>query len=122
MEIKLNKDLQKMESRLAFGLTGRQFLFSAVGAAVGAGLYYTLYKNGVSTDISAFICLAVVAPLGALGFYNYHGLTFEQLICVWIRQFFLCPQVLVSRLENDFYERDKAKITEAEIKEAHRND
>lgn len=122
MEIKLNKDLQKMESRSAFGLTGRQLLFSAVGAAVGAGMYYVLYKKGVSTDISAFICLALVAPFGALGFVSYHGLTFEKLICVWIRHFFLCPQILVPRLENDFYERDKAKITETEIKEAHRND
>lgn len=122
MEIKLNKDLQQMESRLAFGLTGRQLLFSAVGAAVGAVAYYVLYKKGVSTDISAFICLTLVAPFAALGFVTYHGLTFEKLICVWIRHFFLCPQILVSHLENDFYQRDKAKITDAEIKEAHRNE
>lgn len=122
MEIKLNKDLQKMESRAFFGLTGRQCLFSAVGLACGAGMYYVLYKRGVSTDISAFICLAIVAPFGALGFVNYHGLTFEKLICVWIRHFFLCPQILVSRLENDFYNRDKKKIEEAERKEAMRRD
>lgn len=122
MEIKLNKDLQKMESKMFFGLTGRQLLFSAVGAAVGAGLYYVLYKKGVSSDIAAFACLGIVAPFGALGFYKYHGLTFEKLICVWIRQFFLCSPILIPHLENDFYQRDKVKITEAEIKEAHIND
>lgn len=120
MEIKLNKDLQEMESRTFFGLTIRQALCSLVGLGCGAGLYYFLNKKGISSDIAAFACLGIVAPFGALGFYKYHGLSFEKLVCVWIRQFFLCPKILVSRLENDFYQRDKAKIKEAEIKEAHR--
>lgn len=122
MEIKLNKDLQQMESRLVFGLTGRQFLFTAVGLALGAATYYLSYKKGFSADISSFICLAIVAPFAALGFVSYHGLSFEKLICVWIRQFFLCSPILIAHLENNFYQRDKVKITEAEIKEAHKDD
>lgn len=122
MEIKLNKDLQQMESRIVFGLTARQFLFSAVGIACGAVVYYSSFKKGLNTDVSAFISFAAVLPFGALGFYKYHGLNFEQLICVWIRQFFLCSRILIPHLENDFYQRDKAKIKEAETKEAHRYD
>lgn len=111
-----------MESRIAFGLTTRQLLCSAIGLICGASAYYITYKKGLSTDLSAIISIALVAPLAALGFVTYHGLSFERLVCVWIRQFVLCPKTLVSRLENDFYQRDKAKITEAEIKEAHRYD
>lgn len=122
MEIKLNKDLQKMESRLALGLTARQLVFSSIGLICGAAAYFSSYKKGISADLSAIISFALVAPFAALGFVSYHGLTFEKLICVWIRHFFLCPQILVSHLENDFYQRDKAKIKDAEIKEAHRNE
>ena len=111
-----------MESRIALGLTFRQLFFSAIGSVVGAAVYFISSKKGLSTDLSAIISIALVAPLAALGFVTYHGLSFEKLVCVWIRQFVLCPKTLVSRLENDFYQRDKAKITEAEIKEAHRYD
>lgn len=122
MEIKLNKDLQKMESKVAFGLTFRQAVFSGIGIALGAVVYVISSKKGVNTELCGWLTMAVVIPLGAMGFVNYHGLTFEQLICVWLRHYFLCPKRLISRLENDFYARDKQIIEEAKRKEALRRD
>lgn len=122
MEIRLNKDLQKMESRVAFGLTFRQAVFGGLGIALGTLTYFISSKNDLNTELCGWLAMAVVLPLGALGFVSYHGLTFEQLVCVWLRYFFLCPKTLISKLENDLYNRDKGKIDEAERKEAQRLD
>ncbi len=122
MEIRLNKDLQKMESTVVVGLTFRQTVFSGLGLALGAATYFISSNKGLNTDVAGLLAMAAVLPLGAFGFVKYHGLNFEQLVCVWIRYFLLCPKTLISKFENDLYNRDKRKIEEAERKEAQRLD
>lgn len=122
MEIRLNKDLQKMESRVALGLTFRQAVFGGLGITLGTLTYFISSKSGLNTELCGWFAMTVVLPLGALGFVRYHGLTFEQLVCVWLRYFFFCPRTLISKHENDLYNRDKEKIENAERKEAQRFD
>lgn len=122
MEIKLNKDLQKMQDNVVFGLNMRQAVFSGIGLIIGAVTYFSTTHNGLNADIASLICLVVVAPFAALGFVNYHGMPFEKIVCVIIQQVFLCPKVLVFRLENAMYQVDKAKIEKAQEMEAKRSD
>lgn len=118
MEIKINKDLQKMQDSFVVGLSFRQTVCSGIGIALGVVTYLASTSHGINQELASWLCIAVVAPFAALGFVNYHGMPFEQLVRAWIKQYLLCPQKLLFHLENDFYERDKVQITMAQEKEA----
>ena len=122
MEIRLNKDLQKMQDNLAFGFNLRQTICAAIGVVAGVATYFFATRNGLNTEVASWICVAVVAPFAALGFVTINGMTFERLVIAWIKQYLLCPQRVLFHLENDFYIRDKSKIEKAEAMEAKRND
>jgi len=109
-EIKLNKDLSKLQDNVILGLTARQAGFSATGLIVGAATYFFLINKNINSDVAFMVLAVVVSPFAALGFFNYHGLTFEKFVKVIIKQYVLCPKILLSRLENYFYDKDKQKI------------
>lgn len=114
MEIKLNKDLQKMESNVYMGLTGRQAIFSGISLVLGAGTFLLSSSKGISSDIASILTSLVVVPFAALGFVKYNGLNFEQLVKVWLQQYVMTPKVLLLKLENYYYELDKNKIKKSE--------
>lgn len=118
MEIQLNKDLSKVQENVFMGLNPRQALWTGIGVGLGVGVFWLCKSQGVSVDICSYICMAVVVPAAAMGFVTYHGLPFERLVILWIRNFFFVPRHLAYRLENPDYERDKGRIAEAEKKEA----
>ena len=78
MEIKLNKDIQKLQDSFFIGLNFRQTVFGGLGLALGALIYLETTKHGINTELASWICIAVVAPFAALGFVTYHGMPFEQ--------------------------------------------
>ncbi len=118
MEIKLNKNIQRLQDSFAFGLSFRQTIFGGIGLALGIVTYIETTKHGMNTELASWLCIAAVAPFAALGFISYHGMPFEKLVRVWIKHYILCPKKVVFRLENDFYEQDKPRIAEAQEKEA----
>lgn len=118
MEIKLNKDLSKLESNVFMGMNLRQTAWTAVGVALGVGAFWIGYRNGISTQTATWICMAAALPAAAMGFVTYHGLPFERLLLLWIRNYLMMPQKLIYRLENHFYERDKVNIQLAKEMEA----
>lgn len=122
MEIKLNKDIQKLQDSFLIGLNRRQTICGGIGLALGIVTYFEATKHGMNAELASWLCIAVVAPFAALGFISYHGMPFEKLVRAWIKHYFLCPKHLVFRLENNFYEQDKAHIAEAQEKEAKRNE
>lgn len=87
MEIKLNKDIQKLQDSFFIGLNFRQTVFGGLGLALGALIYLETTKHGINTELASWICIAVVAPFAALGFVTYHGMPFEQLVRVWVADF-----------------------------------
>lgn len=117
-EIKLNKNMNIMQDEVFLGLNTRQFLFSAVGLALGAAVYFAAIKRGLPSDLAVIFTALVASPFAALGFVKYHGLTFEELVVRIIAQTFLTEQQLVPRLENIFYAQDKKKINALEELEA----
>lgn len=122
MEIKLNKDLQKMQDNIFMGLNARQTVCAGIGLVLGAAAYYLCDCYGINAEIASWICIAIAAPFAALGFITKNGMSFEQIVKAWIKQYILCPKRIVSKLENYDYAIDKAKIEAAQEKEAHRRD
>ena len=97
-----------------FGLSLRQFIFSACVGAVGL---YFLLKPYVGTETVSWICILGAAPFAALGFVKYNGMTAEKFIYAWIKSEFLTPKKLTFHSTNTYYELMKPGI-DAKIKEA----
>ena len=45
MEIKMNKEIRDYAETMFFGLSLRQFLFSALGCLLSVGIFFLLYRK-----------------------------------------------------------------------------
>ena len=99
-----------------FGLSLRQFIFSACACVVAVGIYFLL-KPYIGTETVSWMCILGAAPFAALGFIKYNGMTAEKFIYAWIKSEFLMPKKLTFRSTNTYYELFKPSI-EAKAKEA----
>ena len=99
-----------------FGLSLRQFIFSACACVVAVGIYFLL-KPYVGTETVSWMCILGAAPFAALGFVKYNGMTAEKFIYAWIKSEFLMPKKLTFRSTNTYCELFKPSI-EAKAKEA----
>ena len=120
MEVKINKEIREYTESVFFGLSLRQCIFSAIAIAVAVGLYFCL-RNFLGTEMVSWVCILAAAPFAALGFIQYHGMTAEKFLVVWLQSEFLCPKRLPFRPTNIYYELLKSTIEEHE-KEALKND
>ena len=76
MEVKINREIRNYTEAMFFGLSMRQFIFSACACVVAVGLYFLL-KPYVGTETVSWMCILGAAPFAALGFIKYNGMTAE---------------------------------------------
>ena len=115
MEVKINREIRNYTESMFFGLSMRQFVFSALAILVAVGLYFLL-KPHFGTETVSWMCILGAAPFAALGFITYHGMTAEQFLwemcirdSVYIkRQEFGHPIKIVE--SNGEYTRDDGSI------------
>lgn len=118
MEVKINREIRSYTESMFFGLSMRQFIFSILAVGVAVGLYFLLRPHfGVETV--SWMCILGAAPFALLGFLNYHGMTAEQFLIVWIRSEFLEPKTLHFEANNIYHELLKDTI-EAREKEGYK--
>lgn len=67
MEVKINREIRNYTEAMFFGLSMRQFIFSACACVVAVGLYFLL-KPYVGTETVSWMCILGAAPFAALGF------------------------------------------------------
>lgn len=109
MEIKINKEIRNYTESVFFGLNIRQLFFSAAACAVAGSIFF-LFKDTLGTETVSWICILSAAPLAALGFLKYNGMTAEQFVWAWIKSEILTPKKLVFKSENIYYEMSKPYI------------
>ena len=102
MEVKINREIRNYTEAMFFGLSLRQFIFSACACVVAVGIYFLL-KPYVGTETVSWMCIL--------------GMTAEKFIYAWIKSEFLMPKKLTFRSTNTYYELFKPSI-EAKAKEA----
>ena len=90
MEVKINREIRNYTEAMFFGLSLRQFIFSACACVVAVGIYFLL-KPYVGTETVSWMCILGAAPFAALGFIKYNGMTAEKFIYAWIKSEFLMP-------------------------------
>ena len=113
MEVKINKEIRNYTESMFFGLSMRQFIFSALAVAVAVVLYFVL-KPIVGMETVSWVCILGAAPFAAIGFVTYHGMTAEKFLWAWIKSEILLPKRLTFRPTNLYNEALKDEYTKAE--------
>ena len=109
LEVKINREIRNYTESMFFGLSMRQFVFSALAILVAVGLYFLL-KPYFGTETVSWMCILGAAPFAALGFITYHGMTAEQFLWAWLRSELLEPKELRFESSNLYYEALKDKL------------
>ena len=116
MEVKINREIRNYTEAMFFGLSLRQFIFSACACVVAVGIYFLL-KPYVGTETVSWMCIFGAPPCPAHRILKYNRKTPEKFIYAWIKSEFLMPKKLSFRSTNTYYELFKPSI-EAKAKEA----
>lgn len=109
MEVKINKEIRNYTESMFFGLSLRQFIFSAVACGVAVGLYFIL-RPYFGTETLSWVCILGASPFAVMGFVKYNGMTAEQFVWAWIKSEFLMPKKLMFLPDNLYYETMKPTI------------
>lgn len=102
MEIRINKEIKDYHESLFFGLSFRQFLCSVMALAVAVGIYFG-FRDIVGKETVSWLCMVCADPVAAAGFFQYHGMNFEEFIAAYIKSEFLYAGVRVFKSENILY-------------------
>lgn len=114
MEIKMNKEIRDYAETMFFGLSLRQFLFSAAGCLISIGIFFLL-RNRIGTEAVTWACILGVFPCGLLGFAKYNGMNAERFLWTVIKSQVLYPKRLVFRSRNLMQELTEGGKKNAEI-------
>ena len=92
MEVKINKEIREYSENMFFGLTLRQFFFSALGCAAAVGIYF-LCRDALGLEFTTWLCVLGVIPFAAAGFLRYNGMPAEKFIAAYVKSRFIFPSV-----------------------------
>ena len=82
MEVKINKEIRNYTESMFFGLSLRQFIFSALACGVAVGLFFLLRPH-FGTETLSWVCILGASPFAMMGFVKYNGMTAEQFVWAW---------------------------------------
>lgn len=103
MEVKINKEIREYAETIFFGLSFRQFIFSACACVVAVVLYFILKPYFAISELS-WMCILGALPFALLGFIKYNGMNAEKIIMAWVKSEILMPRCLCFNAENFYYE------------------
>jgi len=73
------KDLKRIKSKVALGLTKRQLVCIGASAAVGVPLFF-LTRDLLGNTLAMLLMLVAMAPGFALGMYERDGMPLERIV------------------------------------------
>jgi hypothetical protein len=101
VEVKINREIRDFTESIFFGLSLRQFAFSAFACAAAVGIFFLL-RPYLSIETLSWLCIVAAAPFAAIGFVTYHSMTAEQFVWAWTKSELLTPRRLVYVPENTY--------------------
>ena len=102
MEVKINREIREYTESMFFGLSMRQFFFSAAACIIAVAVYF-LMKPVLGTEVTSWLCVLAAFPFAVMGFVKYNGLTAEKFIWAWIKSEVLIPKKLTFCNTNVYY-------------------
>lgn len=121
MEVKINREIREYTESMFFGLSLRQFIFSALACIVAVCAYFLLRPH-LGTETVSWVCILVAVPFAIVGFVKYNGMTAEKFIWAYIKSEILIPKRLVFRNTNLYWQmieqgkKDKGKKKKGRFK------
>lgn len=79
LEAKIHKEITEYEGKIFFGMTGKQIICVLTACVINIPLFFLLYKS-LGVEITGYICIIVAAPIIAIGFFKYKGVSFTTLV------------------------------------------
>lgn len=102
MEVKINREIREYTESMFFGLSLRQFFFSALACIVAVGAYFLL-RPILGLEAVSWICILMAFPFAVMGFVRYNGMTAEKFIWAWIKSEVLIPKHLTFKNTNMYH-------------------
>jgi hypothetical protein len=97
--VSIPKDLQKIKSRVALNLTGRQLICFGAAAAIGIPTYI-FTRGAIGNSAAALLMIGIMQPLLFLAMYEKDGQPAEKLLRGYIRSRFYFPGKRPYKTEN----------------------
>ena len=120
MELKINTEIRNYTESIFFGLSTRQFIFSAAACIIAAFIYLT-FDDVIGMELTSWLCILLSFPFAALGFITFQGMTFEKIMVIAIHSLLLSKTKLINKPINLYYEATK-NIIQKDTKEALKRD
>ena len=102
MEVKINREIREYTEAMFFGLSLRQFIFSALACAA-AVIFYFLLKPVLGMETVSWVCILAAVPFAVIGFVRYNGMYAEDFIAAFIRSEILLPKTLTFGDDDIYY-------------------
>lgn len=93
MEVRINREIREYTESVFFGLSLRQFFFSALSCVVAVGAYFLL-RPVLGLEAVSWICILSAFPFAMIGFVKYNGMSAEKFIVAWVKAEILMPKHL----------------------------
>ncbi|WP_250228654.1 PrgI family protein [Anaeropeptidivorans aminofermentans] len=77
--VPIPKDLTKVKTKFALGLTKRQLICFGAAAAVGLPLFFVL-RGVIASSAAAMVMVIVMLPFFLLAMYEKHGRPLEKVV------------------------------------------
>ena len=109
MQLKINKEIRDFKESIFFGLSMRQFIFSAFACGIAIFLYFT-FIDKLGMELTSWVCMIGALPFAAIGFITIQGMTFERFLIELFRSILLYFNPLEYVPYNYFYELTKKRM------------
>jgi len=114
--VPIPKDLTKVQTKFALGLTKRQLVCFVGAAAIGLPLFFVL-KGVIPTSAAAMIMIIVMLPFFLLAMYEKHGRPLEKVVQDIIETKFVRPKVRPYQTDNIYAAAARQAQLYKEVKE-----
>lgn len=79
IDIKIPREIKSYKEKIYFGLDLRQLICVIIAIAINVPLYW-YGRKVLGDDITSWVIIFVSLPLMSIGFVNYNGMQFEEII------------------------------------------
>jgi hypothetical protein len=97
--VSLPKDLTRVKTKFALGLTKRQIVCFGSAAAMGLPLFFLL-RLYIPTSAAAFLMILVMVPWFLFAMYEHHGMPLEGYLRHVISARFIRPKIRTYQTNN----------------------
>lgn len=113
--VPIPKDLTRVKTKVAFGLTKRQIVCFGGAAAVGLPLFFIL-RGLIPTSAASLLMVLVMLPFFLLAMYEKHGQPLEKVAGNMIQTLFIRPKIRPYQTDNAYAAAERQAKLYREVK------